>query len=111
MSAPLNSVDHEQRPNLTEFDGLRIQAPLDFRRRNEGRVFKPTFGGSMPHFVNPRQVELRGLARAREHVALKVGTRASWRFAQATPVVSNAASAMASRGPRFAHKTNWNAWK
>ena len=29
---------------------------------------------------------------------------------QAAPLVSNAANAIASRGPRYAHKTNWNAW-
>jgi hypothetical protein len=67
----------------------------------------------VPHLVNARQVEPCSLAQAQEHVAPTLAgadnrVPAFQRPLQATPEVSNAARAIASRGPRFAHKTNWN---
>ena len=134
MTAPLSPVDHEQSPDVARLmvragealnprivlgnkENRLVQIPLDFRGRDQRRVFEPIFSGSVPHLVNARQVERRGLAQARRHVALMVsrrgqpGSRLLRRLLQATPWVSNAARAIASRGPRLAHKTNWNDWK
>ena len=133
MTSPLSPVDHEQSPDVTRLmvragealnprivlgnkENRLVQIPLDFRGRDQRRIFEPIFSSSVPHLVNARQVERRGLAQARRHVALKVSRRgqdpAFPRPAlQATPWVSNAARAIASRGPRLAHNTNWNDWK
>ena len=79
MAAPLSPVDHEQRPYVTRLmvcagkalnPGLILgnkenrlaEIPLDFRGRDERRIFKPIFSRSMPNLGNPRQIELRGLA-------------------------------------------------
>ena len=74
----------------------------------------------MPHLGNARQVELGGWTQAGEHVAIRLPGAISLiqrrpafcgkRALQAAPRVSNVANAIASRGARLAHRTNWNAW-
>jgi hypothetical protein len=130
MTTPLSVVDNEEGPDITRLmirageasnsriilgnkENRLVEIPLDFRRRDERRIFEPIFGGSVPHLVNARQVEPSSLAQAQKHVAPTLAGAenrgpAFQRPLQATPEVSNAASAIASRGPRFAHKTNWN---
>ena len=134
VTKPVGPVDHEQRPNISRLrigadeplnprivlgnqENRLVQIPLDFRRRDERRIQKAIFCGSMPHLRNARQVELRGLAQARGHrdQVMPVWTSliqafCVWRRLQAAPRVSNAAKAIASRGARLAHSTNWNAW-
>ncbi len=133
MATPLSPVDHEQRPYVTRLvvcagealnpgiilgnkENRLVQIPLDFRGRDERRIFEAIFSRSMPHLRNPRQVELGGLAQAREHgdqlmpAQAKLFQTSAPVLLQAAPRVSNAAKAIASRGPRLAHKTNWNAW-
>jgi len=134
MTAPLRSVDHEQRPNVPRLmicagealnprivlgnkENRFVQIPLDFRGRDQRWVFEPIFSRPVPHLGNARQVELRGLAQAQEHRDRVMPARTSLiqgfcvqRRLQAVPRVSKAAIAIASRGPRPAHSTNWNAW-
>ena len=137
VTAPLSPVDHEQRPNVTRLmvraeealnprivlgnkENRLVQIPLDFRWRDERGIVKPIFSGSMPHLGNARQVELRGWAQAGEHLAIRLPGAmrliqrrpafCSKRELQAAPRVSNVANAIASRGARLAHSTNWNAW-
>ena len=79
MTASLGAIDHEQRPNVTRLmvgagealdpcivlgnkENRLIEIPLDLRGRHERRVVEPIFGGPMPHVVNARQIEFRGLA-------------------------------------------------
>ena len=134
VASPRSAVDHEQRPDVTRLvvgagealnpgvilgnkENRLVQIPLDFRGRDKRRIFKAIFSRSMPHLRNPRQVELGGLAQARGHGDQVMPANLIQRSAlsppaprQAAPRVSNAAKAIASRGPRLAHKTNWNAW-
>ena len=79
MASPLSPVDHEQRPYITclmvcagealnpgiilgNKENRLAEIPLDFRERDERRIFKPIFGRSMPNLGHPRQIELRGSA-------------------------------------------------
>ena len=84
VTTPVRSVDHEKRPDvaclmvgadealnprivLGNQENRLVQIPLDLGRRDERRIQKAIFRGSMPHLVNARQVELRGFAQARGH--------------------------------------------
>jgi hypothetical protein len=130
MTASLSPLDHKKGPEVTLMvcagetlnprivlgnkENRLVEIPLDLRRRHQRRILKAIFSSSLPHLMDARQVELGGRAQARKHVAIWFAPPAIaiaiGAPPQAAPWVSKAASAIASRGPRSAHKTNWNAW-
>ena len=73
--------------------------------RREGEVLR--LGTAIVGNSESARRKPRGKTKAR---LIHANPRARRKPLQAAPRVSNVAIAIASRGPRSAHSTNWNAW-
>jgi hypothetical protein len=85
---------------------------------SEPKLERPRVQAKLSDLFADQKLQIFG-GRKRMHSALYHPSRRAdapyprqlWRpFNQAAPRVSNAANAIASRGPRLAQSTNWNAW-